>query len=102
MGYSGNGYVSGFDNESDSIKAIFNVESAGEYYINVQYASEYGDKYCTLYINDSNKGDKLLKQSTIFTDTYLDTVYLNSGENNIKLQSNWGYYDIDNFTITKK
>lgn len=102
LGHSGNGYVSGFDNESDSIKAIFNVESAGEYYINVQYASEYGDKYCTLYINDSNKGDKLLKQSTIFTDTYLDTVYLNSGENNIKLQSNWGYYDIDNFTITKK
>ena len=102
LGYSGNGYVSEFDSESDSIEVVFNIESDGEYYINVQYASEYGDKYTKLYVNDSNKGDKLLKQSTLFTDAYLDTVYLNSGENKIKLQSNWGYYDIDNFTITKK
>ena len=102
LGYSGNGYVSEFDSESDSIEVVFNIESDGEYYINVQYASEYGDKYTKLYVNDSNKGDKLLKQSTLFTDAYLDTVYLNSGENKIKLQSSWGYYDIDNFTITKK
>ena len=101
-GYSGNGYVTGFDSSDDSVEVIVNVSTASEYYINAQYASEYGDKYTTLYVNDNNKGDKLLKQSSSFTNGYLDTVYLNSGENKIKLQSNWGYYDIDMFKVTKK
>jgi len=101
-GYSGNGYVTGFDNNNDYIEVTVNVTTAGEYYINAQYASEYGDKYTTLYVNDNNKGDKLLKQSSSFSDAYLDIVYLNVGENKIKLQNSWGYYDIDMFTITKK
>ena len=101
-GYSGNGYVTGFDNGNDFIEVTVNVSNAGEYYINTQYASEYGDKYTTLYVNGNNRGDKLLKQSSSFTDGYLDTVYLNAGENKIKLQNSWGYYDIDMFTVTKK
>ncbi|MCR1949985.1 cellulase family glycosylhydrolase [Clostridium sp. DSM 100503] len=101
-GYSGNGYVTGFDNSNDYIEVTVNVPSSGDYHINVQYASEYGDKYTTLYINNNNRGDKLLKQSYSFTDAYLDTVYLNAGQNKIKLQHSWGYYDIDVFTVTKK
>lgn len=101
-GYSGNGYVTGFDNGNDYIEVTVNVSNAGEYYINAQYASEYGDKYTTLYVNGNNRGDKLLKQSSSFTDAYLDTVYLNAGENKVKLQNSWGYYDIDVLTITKK
>lgn len=101
-GYSGNGYVTGFDNSNDYVEVTINAPSSGDYYLNVQYASEYGDKYTTLYVNDSNRGDKLLKQSSSFTDAYLDTVYLNAGENKIKLQNSWGYYDIDVFTITQK
>lgn len=101
-GYSGNGYVTGFDNNNDFVEVTVNVPTAGEYHINAQYASEYGDKYTTLYVNDNYRGDKLLKQSYSFTDAYLDTVYLNSGQNKIKLQNSWGYYDIDIFTVTKK
>ena len=101
-GYSGNGYVTGFDNSNDSVEVTVNVASSGDYYINTQYASEYGDKYTNLSVNGSNRGDKQLKQSSKFTDAYLDTVYLNAGNNKIKLQSSWGYYDIDNITVTKK
>ena len=101
-GYSGNGYVTGFDDGNDSVEVSVNVGSAGEYYVNTQYASEYGEKKTTLYVNGNNYGEKTLDQSYNFTDAYLDTVYLNAGENKIKLQSNWGYYDIDNITVTKK
>lgn len=101
-GYSGNAYVTGFNNSNDSVEVTFNVETSGEYHINVQYASEYGDKYTTLYINNNNYGDKLLTQSLNFTDAYLETVYLNSGQNKVKLQNSWGYYDIDKFILTKK
>ena len=101
-GYSGSGYVTGFDNSSDSIEITINAPSSGEYYLNTQYASEYGDKYTNLSVNGNSYGDKLLKQSSSFTDAYLDTVYLNAGENKIKLQSSWGYYDIDNITATRK
>lgn len=101
-GYLGSGYVTGFDNSNDYLEVTVNVSTAGDYYINTQYASEYGDKYTTLYVNDSSRGDKLLKQSYNFTDAYLDTVYLNAGQNKIKLQNSWGYYDIDNLTVTKK
>lgn len=101
-GYSGNGYVTGFNDANDSVEITFNVKTSGEYHINVQYASEYGDKYTTLYVNNNYYGDKLLKQSYNFTDAYLETVYLNAGKNKIKLQNSWGYYDIDKFVITKK
>ena len=101
-GYSGSGYVTGFDNNSDYIELNVNVTSPGTYYLNVQYASQYGDKYTKLIVNNSDHGDKLLKQSTKFTDGYLDEISLNSGDNKIKLQNDWGYYDIDNITVTKK
>ena len=101
-GYSGNSYVTGFNNSYDSVEVTFNIATSGEYHINIQYASEYGDKYTTLYINNNYYGDKLLSQSSSFTDAYLETVYLNSGENKVKLQNNWGYYDIDKFILTKK
>lgn len=101
-GYSGNGYVTGFDNSEDYIEVTVNVESSGDYYLNLQYASEYDDKYTTLYVNNNSYGDKLLEKSSDFTDSYLDEVYLNAGENKIKLANDWGYYDIDNFTITEK
>ena len=79
-----------------------NAPEAGEYYLNNQYDSEYSDKYTNLSVNGNNYGDKLLKQSSSFTDAYLDTVYLNKGENKIRLQNSWGYYDIDNITATKE
>ena len=101
-GYSGSGYVSGFDNGNDYVEVSVNVPSGGNYHINTQYASEYGEKKTTLYVNGSNRGEKTLKQSYNFTDAYLDTVYLKAGNNKIKLQSNWGYYDIDNITVTQK
>lgn len=101
-GYSGSGYVTGFDNNSDYIELNVNVPSSGTYYLNVQYASQYGDKYTKLIVNNSDHGDKLLKQSTKFIDGYLDEISLNSGDNKIKLQNDWGYYDIDNITVTKK
>lgn len=101
-GYSGSGYVTGFDNNSDYIELNVNVPSSGTYYLNVQYASQYGDKYTKLIVNNSDHGDKLLKQSTKFTNGYLDEISLNSGNNKIKLQNDWGYYDIDNITVTKK
>ena len=100
-GYSGSGYVTGFDNGDDSVEVTVNVPESGNYHINTRYASEYGDKYTRLYVNGSDRGEKQLKQSGSFTDAYLDTVYLNAGDNTIKLANNWGYYDIDNFTITK-
>ena len=101
-GYSGNGYVTGFDNGDDYVEVSINVAESGDYFLNVQYASEYGDKYTNLSVNGNNFGDKLLEQSSDFTDAYLDTAYLNAGENKIKLQSSWGYYDIDKITATKK
>ncbi|MGN0143886.1 MAG: cellulase family glycosylhydrolase [Clostridium sp.] len=101
-GYSGSGYVTGFDDGNDSIEVSVNVPQSGEYYVNTQYASEYGEKKTTLYVNGNNYGEKTLGQSYNFTDAYLDTVYLNAGENKIKLESNWGYYDIDSITVTQK
>ncbi|WP_322008067.1 CBM35 domain-containing protein [Clostridium butyricum] len=82
-GYSGSGYVTGFDNNSDYIELNVNVPSSGTYYLNVQYASQYGDKYTKLIVNNSDHGDKLLKQSTKFTNGYLDEISLNSGNNKL-------------------
>lgn len=100
-GYSGKGYVTGFDNYYDYIEVTVNVPSSGNYHINTQYASEYDNKYTSVFVNNSHKGDVFLNRTYNFRDCYLCTTYLNAGKNTIKLQSNWGYYDIDNFTVTK-
>ncbi|RYZ69148.1 MAG: hypothetical protein EOP09_08230, partial [Proteobacteria bacterium] len=50
--YSGKGYVTGFDADSDSLDLDFEVPRAGAYQIKIGYAASLGDKETEISVNN--------------------------------------------------
>ncbi|KAK2601319.1 hypothetical protein N8I77_010777 [Diaporthe amygdali] len=99
-GYTGTGYVGGFDTEGDEIK--FNVTSATQalYDLNIIYNGPYGDKYTTVVLNGAGGGQVSLPATTSWVTVPAGQVLLNAGSNTIEIQNNWGWYLIDAITLT--
>jgi Carbohydrate binding module (family 35)/Bacterial Ig domain/Cellulase (glycosyl hydrolase family 5) len=101
-GYSGSGYVTGFDNSGDKVTVTVNVGSAGSYPLLIGYriTSGWGDKINDILVND------ILVDSPNFTNTNgawsvydFGDVTLNAGDNTITFERNWGYMDVDYFEL---
>ncbi|SHK13341.1 mannan endo-1,4-beta-mannosidase [Reichenbachiella agariperforans] len=100
-GYSGEGYVTGFDNGNDYVEVQINISQGDLYRLEIGYSSSAGSRTQKIFINDegahpihfegTNSGEWLVQRS--------GTYRFNSGSNKLKLQSDWGYIDIDNFTL---
>ncbi|MFZ5987890.1 MAG: glycosyl hydrolase [Bacillota bacterium] len=98
-GYSGSGYVTGFDTDGDSVTINVNIAAAGLYSLSVRYNAPYGSKVCSLVVNNTPAGEVSLKETTGFIEIPANKVYLNSGSNSIKIDKNWGWYEIDYIRI---
>ncbi|KAK7720288.1 hypothetical protein SLS63_009960 [Diaporthe eres] len=99
-GYTGTGYVGGFDTEGDEIK--FTVTSATQalYDLNIIYNGPYGDKYTTVVLNGAGGGQVALPATTAWVTVPAGQVLLNAGNNTIQIQNNWGWYLIDAITLS--
>ncbi|GAA3232738.1 glycosyl hydrolase [Dactylosporangium siamense] len=98
-GYSGSGYVGGFDAADDQV--TMTVQSAGGLFdLTLRYRSPYGAKKTSLLLNGTPIGDVDLPGTDAFTDVAAGRVLLNPGANTITVRSNWGYYDIDAIRLT--
>lgn len=98
-GYSGSGYVTGFDNSGDSVTVSFDAAESGDRTLKIRYASEYDDKEANLSINGNSQGQVTLTQTSSFVETTLGTYSFTSGTNQITITKGWGYYDIDTFVV---
>lgn len=98
-GYSGDGYVTGFDADGDFIEVEINAPSKGLYNLIIGYRSTSDNKTSNLYINNESAGDIILKKSFDFTELDAFKVMLNEGSNSIKIMKGWGWYDIDYFKL---
>jgi predicted alpha-1,2-mannosidase len=98
-GYSGSGYVTGFDTTGDAVTVNVNVTSAGSYTLKIRYASEFEDKPNYVYVNGTNLGEKNFTQTTTFTELNLGAVSLNAGNNSLKVENSWGWIDVDYFKV---
>jgi mannan endo-1,4-beta-mannosidase len=97
-GYSGNGYVTGFNQSNDSITFKVKVPSDGLYILNISYRipSERGSKHTEIVLNDASLSREIvLTESNQFKEIDGIKIKLKKGENTIKLVSGWGYYDVD-------
>lgn len=99
VGYSGTGYVTGFDNDGDSVTVNVNVDTSGLYSILIRYNAPYGNKECSLVVNNSPLGNIPLNETSGFTEINASKVQLNAGDNSIKIDKNWGWYEIDYIKI---
>lgn len=102
-GYSGNGYVTGFDKPNDNIIFTVTVPYDGIYKINIGYyiPKESGRKYTLVVLNGNSIKRISLPKLNSFSESSEEEILLHKGENNIMLISDWGYYNIDYIRVQK-
>lgn len=98
-GYSGTGYVTNFRNGTDKVTVTMNVPSKAYYKLVIRYSVPYGTKTEKVYANISGAFSVLFNSINTFTDAVAGNYLLNAGSNSTKLQSDWGWIDIDKFSI---
>ncbi|KAF2018085.1 glycoside hydrolase family 26 protein [Aaosphaeria arxii CBS 175.79] len=98
-GFTGSGYVEGFDESTDSIKFTADITTAGLYDLSIVYNGPYGDKYT--YIVANGAGSQIsLPATTEWKTVSAGQVLLTAGKNALEIQSNWGWYLVDAITLS--
>jgi mannan endo-1,4-beta-mannosidase len=94
-GYSGTGYVTGFNasDGSDYFQLQANVPD-GLYELWVGYRSQYGNKGYN-YRVDAVQGSGTFNQSSTFTSDRAGVFNLTGATNTLGIYQGWGYYDVD-------
>lgn len=100
LGYSGTGYVTGFDSDGDEVAMKITIPK-GVYNLYITYASASGDKFNFVYINDQNVGSVAFPSITSFREIKVGKVFLQEGENTIAIVKEWGYFDVDNIRLQR-
>lgn len=102
-GFSGTGYVTGFDNsDAKNVDLSFNIATAGLYQVTIGYTSPYGLKVANVTINgDRSTATFAGTSSTVnFSTSNAGTVLMLQGLNNMVIGGNYGYYGIDYIQLT--
>lgn len=93
-GYSGTGYVEGFEADTDSCTFTVTVPETGFYDLNFVSASSGGEKHNYVSIDGISAGTVYVEESG-FTDSGLTRVYLEAGEHEVSLSKYWGWISLD-------
>lgn len=100
-GYTGTGYVTGFDSDGDKVVMTKSIAASGVYNLYVRYASPSGNKFNFIYVNDENVGSAAFAMSASFKETLVGKIFLKQGVNNIAIVKDWGYFEVDNIRLEK-
>lgn len=98
-GYSGAGFVSGFQASADSVSVNFTVPKTALYDLTVAYNAPFGYKQANVLLNGSPSGAVTFDQAT-WTNASAGQVLLNAGVNSIGILDDWGWYYVDAFYLT--
>jgi mannan endo-1,4-beta-mannosidase len=94
-GYSGTGYVTGFDSQTNSDYFELNVDVPdGLYELWVGYRSQFGQKGYN-YRVDNETGSGMFDQSNMFTADRAGLFNVTGGINRLGIYESWGFYDVD-------
>ncbi|WP_158674658.1 glycosyl hydrolase [Streptomyces hoynatensis] len=99
-GYSGTGYVEGFDAAEDQVTITIPDSPGGLYDLTLTYRAPYGEKYALLRLNGSGHGEVNLPATDAFTSVPAGKVLLREGENTLTVVNDWGWYEIDAIALT--
>lgn len=93
-GYSGQGYVTGFNASGDTLDIVFNSTGAGSKALYITYAANKTQKN-KVYINGTLLGQIELPASSSFTELAIGSGDLIAGINTISIEKDWGWIDVD-------
>ncbi|UCM91390.1 glycosyl hydrolase [Streptomyces marincola] len=94
-GFSGTGYVEGFDEADDQVTVTIPDSPGGLYELTVHYRGPYGRKNAVLRLNGEGMGEVTLPETTEFSTAPAGKVLLEPGDNTISVVNGWGWYEID-------
>ncbi|MEQ8471770.1 MAG: glycosyl hydrolase [Marinoscillum sp.] len=94
-GFSGEGYVTSFDNDNDAVSIPIEVAQSGLYDLWVGYAGPNGEKTNDIYVNGTFVGGQIFPESQAFQESYFGKIILEPGKNRIRVVKNWGYFELD-------
>lgn len=99
-GYSGTGYVTGFDNDADYLQLNATGVPTGLYQLIVGYNSPYGKKGYGIQVGSEIGDGSFAGTSANQYSTDLAGVYQLSGSpTTLKVTKSWGYYNVDYFEL---
>ncbi len=97
-GYSGTGYIEGFEEDADTCTFTVTIQKDGFYDLNFRSASKGGEKHNYVSVDGERLGT-VFAEAEDFTDAYLTRVFLAAGEHSISLSKYWGYIWLDYLEI---
>jgi mannan endo-1,4-beta-mannosidase len=93
--------VEGFSEASDKVTFTVTAEAGGLHDLDLIYNGPYGDKVTNIVFNGAGGSQVSLPATTKWTSVSAGQVLLQTGQNTIEIQSNWGWYLIDAITLTR-
>lgn len=97
-GYSGNGYVEGFDEDGDTCTFTIAISEDGFYDLNFKSASKGGEKHNYVSVDGDQLGTVFVEEEA-FTNSNIHRVYLTAGEHKVSLLKYWGWISLDYLEI---
>lgn len=99
-GYSGTGYVTGFDLKNDFVSVLAQVAKKDKYRLKIRYAAPKKDvKHSLLISFRTEKKDILFPKTEKFKEMDLGIIELLEGDNEIRLYNQEGNIEIDYFKL---
>ncbi len=92
------GYVSGFEEETDSCTFQVTIETEGFYDLNFVSAAEGGYKENYVLV-DGNSAGTIATESETFADSVMSRVYLTQGTHDIAVSKYWGWIKLDKLVV---
>jgi mannan endo-1,4-beta-mannosidase len=98
-GYSGTGYVTGFDEGTDKVSMTFEA-TGGLYEVSIRYTSPFGEKGYDLQVNAERGSGMFAGTGSAFASVSAGKYLLKEGLNTVVVGRGWGYFGIDYIQIT--
>ena len=90
-----------FSDSSCTWSQTVSVSESGYYKIKLYSRGEGSDKINNLSVNGANVGTFSSANGSAYKESAVNSVYLKSGQNTVKITMSWGYFSLDYITIEK-
>lgn len=98
QGYTGSGYLTGIQADTDTITFVVTVPGDGAYNLNFVSAGNTGYKENNILLDGMNIGVSVVDKNE-FMDSIMERVYLTAGEHQITMTKSWGWILLDSLII---
>jgi mannan endo-1,4-beta-mannosidase len=98
-GFSGAGFVEGFDNSLDKNVTFTFAAKAGIYDLTIRYITPHGGKGYVLFVN-GERSEGMFPATTAFASANAGKFLLREGQNTLRIGGGWGWYGIDFISLS--